>query len=174
MQTKVVNFIGGPGIGKTTLCALIFAELKKKGFIVEYVQEYAKHLVWTKDFELLNNQYFVSQTQFKLLDKINGQVQFILTDGPIIQGVYYNKYNPDNMSNVQKVEKYIINSHNKFNNINILLKRGKHKYEEQGRLQNEKEAIEIDNILKNILDENNLKYLYSLDFDEIIKFILSN
>ncbi len=48
-KTYIINFIGGPGIGKTTLSALIFAKLKlhENKYVVELVQEYAKTLVWS-------------------------------------------------------------------------------------------------------------------------------
>lgn len=52
--TIVINAFGGPGSGKTTSCMNICAELKKQGFNAEYVQEYAKELVYDKNFELLD------------------------------------------------------------------------------------------------------------------------
>jgi len=160
-KTFIINFIGGPGIGKTTISALIFAKLKlhKDKFVAEYVQEYAKHLVWTKNFDILNNQYYVSQYQYKLLKQMNGEVDFVVTDGPIIQGIYYNLHNKDNTSNIDKTEKFILQSHNEFNNINIFLSRGKFEYEEQGRLQNEEEAREIDIILKHLLKQNGVRFV---------------
>lgn len=157
-KTYLINFISGPGSGKTTMCALIFANLKLKGFVAEYVQEYAKTLVWTKNFETLNNQYHVTQTQYTLLKMINGQVDFILTDGPIPQALYYNRHNLDNTSNIEKTEKLIIDSYNKFNNINIFLDRGDFVYEQQGRIQTEEESKEIDFILKHMLKQHSIPF----------------
>ena len=44
--TYIINLLGGPGCGKSTIAALIFAKLKlhEKKYSVEYVQEYAKYL----------------------------------------------------------------------------------------------------------------------------------
>jgi len=161
--TYVINILGGPGIGKTTLSALIFAKLKmhENKYIVEYVQEYAKQLVWTKNFDILNNQHYVTQYQYKLLKQINGEVDFIVTDGPLCQGLYYNMHNKDNISNVDKTEKFILDSHAEFHNINLFLKRGAFEFETQGRLQNEEESKEIDIILKHLLKQN------GIDFTEI-------
>ena len=61
----------------------------KTSCIVEYVQEYAKNLVWTKDFDTLNNQYYVTSQQDKLFSQMNGHVDFIVTDGTILHGLYY-------------------------------------------------------------------------------------
>ena len=50
--TWVINMLSGPGSGKSTLAAELFVEMKKQGYKVEYLQEYAKKLVWQKNFEL--------------------------------------------------------------------------------------------------------------------------
>ena len=159
-KTYVINLICGPGGGKSTLSALLFAKLKlnKKKYIVEYVQEYAKHLVWTKQFDILNNQYYVTQYQYKLLKQMNDAVDFIVTDGPLIQGMYYNMHNRDNISNVEKTEKYIVDCHSEFRNINIFLNRGNFEYETQGRLQTEEESREIDVILKHLLKQKHIEF----------------
>ena len=158
-QTHVINIIGGPGIGKTTISALLFANLKIKGYICEYVQEFAKKLVWLKDYDTLNNQFFVSREQYTLLKQIDGQVDFLITDGPLIHGIYYNKYNKDNNSNTDKVEKFILESIHKFKNINIVLDRVERDYETEGRIQTEQESKDIDVILKHILRTNNFTFL---------------
>ena len=46
----IVNFISGPGCGKSLMSVLCYAELKMKHLKVEYVPEYAKGLVWSKIF----------------------------------------------------------------------------------------------------------------------------
>ncbi len=160
-KTYVINLIGGPSCGKSTLSALLFAKLKlnKKKYSIEYVQEYAKHLVWTKQFDILNNQYYVTQYQYKLLKQMNGAVDFVITDGPLIQGMYYNMHNRDNISNVEKTEKFIVDCHSEFNNINIFLNRGNFEYETQGRLQTEEESREIDVILKHLLKQKHIDFV---------------
>ena len=179
VKTYVINIIGAPGVGKTTISALLFARLKLRGYICEYVQEYAKKLVWMKDYDSLNNQYHVTKKQYELLQQISGHVNFIVTDGPLIHGIYYNKYNKDNISNIDKTEKYILDSFNKFNNINIVLdrvNRVNRKYETEGRIQTEDEAKDIDIILKHLLKINSIKYVnYPAEessLNDIIEFIV--
>lgn len=156
--TYVINLISGPSSGKSLISSLLFAKLKLRGFIVEYVQEYAKHLVWTKNYELLNNQYYVTQTQYNLLKQMIGEVDFIVTDGPLVNGLYYNKHNKDNICNIEKTENYILDCHRHFNSINIFLERGDYKYEQQGRIQNEDESKEIDIIIKHMIKQNNIDF----------------
>lgn len=42
----VVNLFGGPGCGKSTTMARLFADLKTRGLNVEMVSEFAKDLVY--------------------------------------------------------------------------------------------------------------------------------
>lgn len=174
-KTKVINFISGPGAGKTTLSALLFAKLKIEGFVCEYVQEYAKTLVWMEDFDTLNNQYLVSKKQFDLLKQIDGKVDYIITDGPLIHGVYYNKYNKDNICNVEKTEEFILRNFAQFDNINIVLKRSERAYEQQGRIQTEEESRDIDCILRHIMRVNKIDFIeFDADesaIDSILEFI---
>jgi hypothetical protein len=156
--TCVINFIGSPGCGKSVISAIMFAQLKLKHYVAEYVQEYAKQLVWTKDFDTLNNQYYVTKHQYKLLKQIDGKVDYIVTDGPLIHGLYYNKYNPDNTSDLDKTTRLILDSHHSFRNINIVLTRGDFEYEQEGRLQTESEARDIDVIMKQLLKNHQIDY----------------
>jgi predicted ATPase len=157
-RTFIINLIGGPGLGKTTLAALIFAELKLRGYVTEFVQEYAKQLVWTKDFDTLNNQYYVTSHQYKLLKQMDSLVDFVVTDASLISGLYYNLHNKDNTSNINKTHELILNSYKQFNNINIMLKRGNFEYETQGRLQTEEESKEIDTILRHLHRLNGIEF----------------
>ncbi len=168
-KTYVINLIAGPSSGKSTIAALLFAKLKlnKNKYLVEYVQEYAKHLVWTKQFDILNNQHYVTQHQYKLLKQMNTAVDIVIMDGPLILGLYYNMHNRDNISNVEKTEKYIVDCHNEFNNINIFLNRGNYEYETQGRLQTEEESKEIDVILKHLLKQKHIDFtIFDASVDE--------
>src|SRR3989338_3579742 len=77
MRTTVINIIGGPCAGKTTIASLIFAHLKLLKKVVEFASEYAKILVWKEDYEILNNQHLVSFEQYKLLQSINNNVIYL-------------------------------------------------------------------------------------------------
>ena len=178
MDTYIINLISGPGSGKTTMAALIFATLKMHGESVEYVQEYAKKLVWMEDYETLNNQYSVSLSQKELFEKIVGKVQYIVTDACLLHGLYYNQHNPDNVSNVDKTKKLIIDSFGQFNNINIFIERGDFPYETAGRMQTETESREIDKYFRTVLDNLGIEYLAiesdKDNVDEIIDYIRGN
>ena len=175
-MTKVINVVSGPGAGKTTICSLLFANLKLNHHNAEYVQEFAKTLVWKQEFDILNNQHYVSQSQYKLVKSISGAVDYIITDGSLLHGLYYNRFNDDNMSNVEKTEKSIIKWFNEFDNIVIFLERGEFEYEQAGRIQNYKTACNIDVELEKILNEKNIVYKKIVsdikNIDDMIEYIM--
>jgi len=159
-KTKVINFFGGPGIGKTITSCLLFAKLKMNGHVAEFVPEYAKTLVWKKDYETLKNQYYVSRKQYSKISILKDHVDFIITDSPIALGIYYNRFYPDNVSDKQKTEEMIISSYHEFDNVNFFLRRNKDEiYEQRGRLQTEEEAKKIDEELKSILLEFSIPFV---------------
>lgn len=140
------------------MAAMLFADLKILGNSVELAQEYAKKLVWLRDFETLNNQHYVSTQQHLLMKSMLGHVDYIVTDGCLLHGLYYNMANPDNTSDKIKTEQRILEFYKSYKNVNIFLTRGSFKYEQAGRIQNEKEAIQSDNVIKELLDKHNIDY----------------
>lgn len=172
-MTKLINILGGPGVGKTTIATLVFAELKLLGKNAEYVSEYAKQLVWTNDFELLNNQHHVTNHQVKLFKGMVGKVDYIITDGSILHGLYYNLHNEDNVSNIDKTEKYIIECYNSFNNVNIMLTRGNYDYETAGRIQSIDEAKHVDIVLPMLLKDNNIEFKEFVSSRNVVNEIIN-
>lgn len=163
--TWVINMLSGPGSGKSTLAAELFVEMKKQGYKVEYLQEYAKKLVWQKNFDMLNNQHLVSYKYFQSILAMKGCVDFIILDSSLLNGLWYNRNNPDNLSNIGKTEDLIIRYYQEFNNINFFIHRGNYQYENAGRIQTESEAIKIDNQLMEILNEKGIEY-YPVNMSE--------
>ena len=51
----VCNFFSGPGAGKSTLAAAVFAKLKMLGVNCELVTEFAKDKTWEKNYTALSN-----------------------------------------------------------------------------------------------------------------------
>ena len=45
-KLTVINFFGGPGCGKSTTAAELFAKMKKANYKVELVHEVAKDFIW--------------------------------------------------------------------------------------------------------------------------------
>ena len=157
-MTRILDFACGPGVGKSLLSALIYAEMKRRGYNVEYVQEYPKKLVWLERFEELNNQYNISFKQYRILKALQGKVDYLIFDSSLISGLYYNKYNPDNNSNVEKTEQAILKWYKEFNTRTIFLQRGDYVYENSGRYQSFEEAQKVDTQIHDLLEEQKIHY----------------
>lgn len=144
-HTLVVNFFAGPGTGKSTVMAHCFAELKWRGIDCEMSAEYAKDKVWERSEHILANQFYVSGKQYHRLRRLNGKVNVILTDSPLLLGLYYGNEEP------QEFKDLLVKHFNSFNNLNIFLERMK-EYNPNGRLQTEEQAKEIDKEIMKIVN----------------------
>lgn len=172
-MTIVVNFISGCGCGKSLSAALTFAELKMKHLNVELVQEYAKILVWQNRLDELDNQYQVTTEQYKMIKALQGKVDYIVCDSPLLVGLFYNRYSKTNVSNVYKTQEMILNKMDEFTNVYIFLERNpEYPFTQEGRLQNEQEAKIIDQQMKELLYEFNLPFLSIKSSKDSIQTIL--
>lgn len=151
-KTLIVNMLAGPGVGKSTMTAAVFAELKILGFKVEMVTEYAKGMTWQKSTKVLENQIYVFGKQHHYLTRPKDQVDVIVTDSPLLMSIIYDKENNEHL------QKLILFEHQKMNNLNFFLVRS-HEYQKIGRSQNEEEAKLIDFSILDVLKENNIQYI---------------
>lgn len=147
-DTIVVNLFAGPGAGKSTMAANIFAELKWVGVTVEMALEYAKELVWEERFATLENQIYVFGKQLHRINRLVGKVDVIITDSPLLLSSIYK---PDDIS--QSFDKLVLEEFNKFNNVNYFIERRK-PFNQKGRLQTEEQAKEKDKEIKEFLNKH--------------------
>ena len=156
--TKVVNIIGGPGSDKSLFSSAIILYLNLHHKSIETIPDYAKSLVWQQNFEVLKNQYFIAQRQYEMLDMLDGQVQFLITECSLPQVLYYNENYADNICDVNKTRAQILEWYGQHNNINIMVERGDKKYVHTGRFQDEEEARAIDQGLRSMLVRTGLSF----------------
>ena len=156
--TKVINVIGGPGCDKSLVTSAIILFLKLHEKTVEVIPDYAKSLVWQQNFEVLKNQYFIAQRQYEMLNLLDGQIQFLITECSLPQVLYYNENYADNICDIGKTRTQILNWYKQHNNVNVLVERGDRKYIHTGRFQDEEQAKGIDRGLRGILTREGLRY----------------
>lgn len=151
-NTIIVNLFGGPGCGKSTTAAWIFAQLKMNSIDCEYVTEFAKDKIWESNEEVFKCQFYITGKQIFKITRCIGKVDVIITDSPMAIGIQYT----DN----EYLKQAILHEFNKYNsqNFNILLKRNV-KYDSNGRNQSEEEAKKIDDTTKEWLDANLIDYI---------------
>lgn len=168
---KLINFYAGPGTGKSTTAAQVFAGLKKKGYNVELVTEFAKELTWHDRHRTLTDQLYVTSKQHHNIYMLKDKVEYIVTDSPILLGLYYNKLNPTPMPN--SFNHLLLDLWNEYDSIDIFLNRSKD-YNPKGRNQTENEAKEIDTAIKRLLLEYKIPHWDFGTTDNDVAVIIEN
>lgn len=161
-NTIVINFFGGPGIGKSTLAAKTFSKLKDEQIDCELISEYAKHATWEENFTALKNQFYTTAIQHHKEFIVLGKVDVIVTDCPLILGLMY--FNDPNKQKEEYFFKFILEEFSERENLNYFILRTR-SYNENGRNQTLNEAIQLDNNLKNLLHTNKIGYS-NISYDE--------
>lgn len=169
-MTLVVNLFAGPGTGKSTNAAAVFADLKMAGVSAELVHEFAKDLVWEDRQAALSYQPYVFGKQSYHIHRLLGKVDVIITDSPILLSSHiYSRPSAGGSTNALRwlgMELF-----KEWNTLNIFLERNSHvhPYVEGGRNQDEQESIELDVQIKNLLDDFGIEYdVVSMDYPSAI------
>lgn len=160
-NTIVINAFAGPGAGKTTSCLEVAEKLKKQGFVTEYVQGYAKELVYDNNLIMLDghyeHQFAILNEQMKRINRLYGKVDFIVTDSPILLNNTY--LNEDKNTEVYSAYSDSVNKlYGLYNNFNYFVERDTSVFEKEGRIHNFEQSIAIDNELKNMLHNNQIDF----------------
>jgi len=156
MGTKVINLLGGSGVGKSTTRADIFSAMKKKGLLVEEVTEYVKMWAWLKRKPKWSDQAYLFGKQSQRESVLYDKVEFIVTDSPVLLSGYYEHYHfkrsimqPSIMNWLAYAQEQGVEYHNFF------LKRNK-PFDELGRFETEEEAKFVDKDLREWLSNQNI------------------
>jgi hypothetical protein len=160
----VINLFAGPGVGKITNAAKIFADLKMKGINCEMALEFAKDKVWEESFRTMDDQIYIFGKQFHRIWRLKDKVDVIICDSPLPISIVYDK------ENSKAFHELIMEQFNKFSNLNFYLKRSA-VYQESGRVQTEEEAKKIDKVVEGILIDYKIPFV-TLDIDNAAKDIV--
>jgi hypothetical protein len=163
---KVINLYGGPGTGKSTGAAYIFAQLKLLGRNVELVTEYAKQKVYEQSEHLLSNQMYITAKQHKKLkDLENYGVEIAVSDSPLLLGTYYGR----DLPYYSLYNALVVRLNQEFENIDVFLNRVK-PYNPAGRLQTESESDAISLYMKEAFGFSLKVDGNPKGYDEIIRY----
>jgi hypothetical protein len=147
-----VNFYSGPGTGKSTVTAHVFALLKWRGRNVEMALEYAKDKVWENSLSVLQNQIYVLGKQLHRVNRLVGQVDIVLTDAPLGHSLYYGRYDTS-----PEFKAMVLEEIRRQNSINIFLERTK-PYNPAGRYQTAEEAVQVDREIRSMLEDYSIPF----------------
>jgi len=92
-KTIFIGAEGGPSTGKSTLAAAVFSKLKKElstNSSIEFVQEYAKECIYSDWWSAMEKYQFhvIAEQAFRLM-RLNGKVDYVVTDGSLLLNVPY-------------------------------------------------------------------------------------
>lgn len=142
----VMNFVGGPGSGKSTAALAHTATLKKNGALCEYVSEYAKDIIWAEHNWLLRNDpYKIFAEQHHRLNRLREKVDIAVTDSPLFLADFYAKYHGIPVS--KHFSALCVDAYKSFDNA-LEWCEYNHKFESVGREQYEDEAVAIHEAIK--------------------------
>ena len=183
-MSKIINLFGGPGIGKSSIASGLTYKLKKNHINCDNPYEFPKILAWDENYSAISDQLYVVANQHRGIVKSFGKVDYIILDSPILLSLiykdYYNKQRKsDYPSKLYKssFDNMILDMHNGYDNINILLKRQPGNHNEKERYHNLEQSIEIDAMIEDSLKLHNIEYFSAEVGDntlnEIYNIILS-
>lgn len=158
-NTIVVNLYGGQGTGKSTTMAGVFYYLKNHGVDCEMTPEFAKELVWEGRKETFQDELYLFAKQNHRLQRVNGKVDVVITDHPLLIGAVYNEYyKPIKDSDWNNTFSDLIwFTYNQYNNVDFMLERVK-PYNPNGRNETEEEARSFDTKFKEYLNGYGVGY----------------
>lgn len=168
----VVNLFGGPGAGKSTTMARLFADLKTKGINCEMVSEFAKDLVYENRMDTMKDELYIFAKQNHRLFRVVDKVDVIITDRPLLlTNVYDSLYGEDN----QVLHQLVRDRFQSYSNVNIFLNNENIEYKEnEGRLQSREEAEHISHLIKEELGsiDKNFITINTDDYDYLKRYVL--
>jgi hypothetical protein len=180
-MSKLINLFGGPGIGKSSIASGVFYELKRNHINCNSPYEFAKRLAWDNNVPAIKDQLYVLGNQHRGIAECYGKVDYIVVDSPVLLSLvyktWYGKGYPAEFYS-ESFNQMIIDLHNNYDNLNILLERTEGKHNDDERYQNLEESIKIDAHCKKILNDNNVDFhtirVDGNSVDKIIELIQNN
>ncbi len=136
---KVISLWAGPGAGKSTAAAGLFARMKRLRFHCELVTEYAKDLTYEKNFSALRYQMKVLGEQSYRIARLAGQTEYVITDSPIPLSLIYCK--PEEREVLEPIVRHLWEQND---NIPLILRRTDAPFVAYGRNENLEQAQNLD------------------------------
>ena len=175
-MSKIVNLFGGPGIGKSSIANGLTYKLKKKHITCDNPYEFPKVLAWDENHSAIKDQLYVLANQHRGIVKSFGKVDYIILDSPIIvslvyRSVYKGLEYPATLYG-DSFDKMVLDIHNQYDTLNILLKRTDGGFNEKERYQTIDESKMLDDEIEKTLVKHNIPYTTIEVGDETVNNIL--
>jgi predicted ATPase len=171
--TPILALYGGPGTGKSTTAALLFAAYKQAGVNVELAHEVAKDYTWEGARGRLGNQALICSEQMWRYDRLNGKVDLIITDTSTLLGLHHCR---GTRYATPAFRDWLVDDYRRRNTVNVFLTRNPGRpYNQSGRRQSEDSAKHMDTTIREMLRNLGIDHLeveVGVDNDDYIRDIL--
>jgi hypothetical protein len=179
MPIRRINLYAGPGAGKSTTAASLYAALNRAGahmgFKVALVTEFIKEeMVYSNQFPEGYDQVWIFGNQIHREDKALRHHDFIVTDSPLPLSVAYTSKH--GQPAWQEMGAIAAKFEKDFPSLNIILDREGIQYETGTRYQDLTGAVEMDKIIHKVVSDTtqgDFHVFRTVDFDEILRFVLA-
>ena len=177
-MSKIVNLFGGPGIGKSSIANGLTYKLKKKHITCDNPYEFPKVLAWDENHSAIKDQLYVLANQHRGIVKSYGKVDYIILDSPIVlslvyKSVYKGTEYPATLYG-ESFDKMVLDIHNQYDTLNIVLRRSDGGYNEKERYQSFDESKMLDLEIENTLIKHHIPFIYVDVNDDTLKNILKH
>jgi hypothetical protein len=158
MSIRRINLFAGPGVGKSTAAAWLFARLKMVNIHSDLVREHVKE--WAYEGRKISgfDQLWLFAEQIRREELLlRCGVEVLVTDSPIRLAVAYShlyKY-PFAQNLIALADMF----DEMYTPLNIILKRNtSEKYCTEGRYETEEKALEADQVIRKAVIEGSINY----------------
>lgn len=174
-MSTIISLYAGPGAGKSTSAAYIYAKLKNEGVNAELVREYVKDWAWEKRPIGVFDQFYFLGKQIRRESMLLERVDVIVTDSPVWLVAYYADRHSEpfirqgaESAVMAYYEQARVNGHT---HIHGWITRSKD-YNPEGRYETQEQAEDIDNELQKFLDARGiLTRETTCQFDQLDLFL---
>ena len=140
--------------------------MKKRGYSVDLVPEYAKELIWEGREATFEDEVYIFAKQNHRVFRLNGKVDFIVTDAPLLQKLYY-------MPKEFDFSNFVLDVVNQYDNLTFFLERKKFDYETNGRHQTAEESNEVSNVMLKKLIDHEIPFITIPENEDNVEYILN-
>jgi len=165
-ETLIVNLVGGPCSGKSTVAAELFARLKKMGIKCELVPEYIKEEIYKENNTIISNQIALFGMEVYGLDNKIGKVNVVIHDGSLLNNIVYDS----DKSNIE-FHNFVIYQYHTYNNLDFFINRGTIEFENYGRIHNLDQSLALDKLIEETYNNANAKFIKVESRDAVDKII---
>lgn len=160
-KLTVINLLGGPGCGKSSVAHFLMGHMKARGYKVEFVHEFAKDCVWENGHHdphnaggVFTEQDYMLANQHRMIRRlVDKDIEYVVTDTSMLLGlIYAPEWYPSTFA------PFLMDVYNSYNNVNVLIDRGDIPYVEVGRNETAAQATQKDNESLQMLHKHDIPF----------------